>query len=237
MTARRTLLEGLTLTKSYGEAQARTCVLRDVSCAFYAGELSLLMGPSGSGKTTLVSLLAGLMRASSGSVRLCGNDLDGLGEEALARLRRRHLGFVFQHYNLLGALTALDNVAELLVMKGEQRRAARARAEEVLFSVGLGERMHHRPKQLSGGQQQRVAIARAIAARPDVIIGDEVTAALDSVAAESVMELLRTQVAPDTAVVLVTHDPRFADYADRIVALHDGRLREDPKLHARASAP
>jgi putative ABC transport system ATP-binding protein len=226
----RRLIVAESVTKTFGRGETATHAVRGVTCEFPAGELALLMGPSGSGKTTLISILAGIMQPTSGDVSLCGTPVAGLREETVARVRRRHLGFVFQGYNLFPALTALENVAEVLVLKGMARAAAEAAAHEVLASVGLKSRVHHRPSELSGGQQQRVALARALAGSPEVIIGDEVTAALDTASAEAVMALLRRHVGPRTAVVLVTHDQRLARYADRVVAMEDGRITTDSRL-------
>jgi ABC-type lipoprotein export system ATPase subunit len=218
------LICGTRLTKTYGAGNELLTVVRDASCVLRAGELMLLMGPSGSGKTTLLSMLGGLTRPTSGSVTLCGHQLDRYDEAKSARVRRQHVGFIFQGYRLFPALSALDNVAEILAMRGLTRGEARTRALAVLSAVGLGERVHHRPAELSGGQQQRVAIARAIATRPSVILGDEVTAALDGESAIAVMELLRAYTSATTAVLLVTHDQRLSRYADRVLPLTDGRL-------------
>jgi len=182
------------------------------------------MGPSGSGKTTLLSIMAGLLRPTSGSVTLCGSSITELSDGAVARVRRDALGFVFQSYNLFPALTALDNVAEPLALRGPSIREARARARETLARVGMERRAGHRPAELSFGEQQRVAIARALAGDPRVVFGDEPTAALDGESAGAVMALLREAVTQDRGVMLVTHDHRLERYADRIVRLEDGRV-------------
>ncbi len=215
------------VSKVYGTGALRTPVLHSVSLEVRAGELTLLMGPSGSGKTTLISIVAGLQRASEGRVELCGEDLSRMSESQVARVRRARLGFVFQTYNLFPALTALDNVAHVLRMKGASPREADATAREALTRVGLGDRAGHRPGELSGGQKQRVAIARALAGRPSLVIGDEVTAALDSHTGIAVMELLRAHVGPATGVLLVTHDHRLEAFADRVVEIEDGRVVGD----------
>jgi putative ABC transport system ATP-binding protein len=225
--AARELIYGQGVTKTFGAGETATRAVRGVSCAFFAGELALVMGPSGSGKTTLISILAGLLRPTSGRVTVCGTSIAAMHEEDAARVRRRHLGFVFQGYNLFPALTALENVAEVLVLKGAKRDQAYRHARAVLASVGLEARTGHRPAELSGGQQQRVAIARALAGDPDVIVGDEVTAALDTESAEAVMELMRRHIRPHTAVVLVTHDHRLTRYADRVVEMRDGIITSD----------
>jgi putative ABC transport system ATP-binding protein len=221
------LARATSVSKSYGAGALATPVLHDVSLTVPAGELTLLMGPSGSGKTTLLSILAGLLRPSAGSVELCGEPISASPEEAVTRTRRASLGFVFQTYNLFPALSALDNVAEILAMKGASISAARVRARDALARVGLGARLHHRPASLSGGEKQRVAIARAIAGDPLLILGDEPTAALDGVTAASVMGLLREQVTPRKSVLLVTHDHRLERFADRVIELADGRIQSD----------
>ncbi|MEB2311763.1 MAG: ABC transporter ATP-binding protein [Sorangiineae bacterium] len=215
------------VTKVYGKGALATPVLHGITMEMRAGELVLLMGPSGSGKTTLISILAGLLRATTGEVELCGKRISGLAEREVTRVRRDHLGFIFQTYNLFPALTALDNVAEVLRLKGEPIGAARDRASRALERVGLGDRMHHRPSELSGGQKQRVAIARALAGEPSLVLGDEVTAALDTSTAMSVMELLREQVAQERGILIVTHDRRLEQYADRVIHIEDGRIQTE----------
>jgi putative ABC transport system ATP-binding protein len=212
------------VSKSYGSGALTTPVLHDVSMALPAGELTLLMGPSGSGKTTLLSILAGLLRPSSGQVELCGESISDAPEAAVTRRRRLDLGFVFQTYNLFPALSALDNVAEILALKGAPVARAREEARAALERVGLEDRLDHLPAKLSGGEKQRVAIARACAGRPRLILGDEPTAALDGATASSVMELLRAQVTPERSVLLVTHDHRLERFADRVIELADGRI-------------
>ncbi len=221
------LARATSVSKSYGAGALSTRVLFDVSLALPAGELTLLMGPSGSGKTTLLSILAGLLRPSSGDVELCGEPISGATAEAVTRTRRANLGFVFQTYNLFPALTALDNVAEILAMKGVPLGEARSRARTALTRVGLGERLHHVPAKLSGGEKQRVAIARAFTGEPALILGDEPTAALDGTSAASVMQLLRDHVGPGRSVLLVTHDHRLERFADRVIELADGRIQRD----------
>jgi len=225
-----TLARALAVSKSYDAGGLTTPVLFEVSLEVRAGELTLLMGPSGSGKTTLLSILAGLLRPSSGQVELCGRAIAEAPSEEVTRARRAHLGFVFQTYNLFPALSALDNVAEILAMKGVPRDEAWVRARLALERVGLGERLHHLPAQLSGGEKQRVAIARACAAGPSLILGDEPTAALDGASATVVMQLLREHVGSGRGVLLVTHDRRLERFADRVVELADGRICGDRAL-------
>ena len=228
LTAAPILLAAHGVHKTFGQGALATSVLDDANLSIRAGELTLLMGPSGSGKTTLISILAGLMRASAGTVELCGQMISALDESAVARVRRERLGFVFQTYNLFPALSAQDNVALAFRFRGEpNRKEARRLAAAALVSVGLGQRLGYRPSDLSSGQKQRVAIARALAGAPPLIIGDEVTAALDTQSAMSVMKILRARVTPSSAILLVTHDQRLARFADRIFALEDGRVREE----------
>lgn len=226
----RVLVRALGVQKIYGQGPLATTALAEVAVEVRAGELTLLMGPSGSGKTTLISILAGLMRPSAGSVELCGACITDLDEARVAAVRRRHLGFVFQTYNLFPALTALDNVATVLRMKGLSAARAAAQARATLGHVGLGDRLHHRPGELSGGQKQRVAIARALAGDPALVIGDEVTAALDGATGMRVIAILREHVRPDTGVLLVTHDHRLEVFADRILAMEDGRIVAERRI-------
>jgi putative ABC transport system ATP-binding protein len=212
------------VAKTFGTGELATPVLEGVTLRIDAGELVLLMGPSGSGKTTLISVLAGLLRPSGGHVLLCGEPISELSESEVARVRRRHLGFVFQTYNLFPALSALDNVAEVLRLKGLPAREARQRAAHALAEVGLGERLRHRPGELSGGQKQRVAIARALAGDPSLVMGDEVTAALDTHTALQVMEILHAQVGRNRGILLVTHDRRLEQFAHRVIEIEDGRI-------------
>lgn len=218
--------------KTYGEGAVATVALRDVSLEVFAGELTLLMGPSGSGKTTLISILAGLMRPSAGTVELCSAPITEMTEVEVASVRRKNLGFVFQNYNLFPALTAQDNVAVVLRMKGLAPADARRAAAETLVRVGLSDRLHHKPGELSGGQKQRVAIARAIAGEPALVVGDEITAALDGATGMAVLEILRAHVKPETGVLLVTHDRRLEAYAHRVVEMEDGRIVRDRRVGA-----
>jgi putative ABC transport system ATP-binding protein len=210
--------------KTLGEGALATPVLHAVNLAVDPGELVLLMGPSGSGKTTLISILAGLLRATSGKVELCGAPISELDEAGVAAVRRQRLGFVFQTYNLFPALTARDNVALGYRMRGFSRDEARKGADRALDALGLGARAEHRPGELSSGQKQRIAVARAMAGDPPLVIGDEVTAALDSTSATAVMELMRSHVSESRAVLVVTHDRRLERYAHRVIEMEDGRI-------------
>jgi putative ABC transport system ATP-binding protein len=234
MSAAQILVRARGLTKTYQMGHAQTTVLRDVSLDLRAGELALLMGPSGSGKTTLLCILSGLLRPTSGQVELCGVPITGLPERHAAEVRRANLGFIFQTYNLFPALTALDNVAEVLHLKGMPRAAARQVAVDALSNVGLADRLDHRPGELSGGERQRVAIARALAGDPALVLGDEPTAALDRHTGLDVVELLKRQVNERRGVLLVTHDMRLARFADRVIEIDDGQIVADGAAHALA---
>lgn len=212
---------------TYGHGALATRVLHDVSLAIARGQLVLLTGPSGSGKTTLISILAGLIRPTAGAVDVCGYRITALSEADTARVRREHVGFVFQTDNLFPALTALANVAEVLRLRGLPRHVAVPVARKALVRVGLGDRLGHRPGELSGGQRQRVAIARALASRPSLLVGDEITSALDGPTALDIMQLVRAYVTADTAAVIVTHDHRLERFADRIIRMEDGRIVDD----------
>jgi putative ABC transport system ATP-binding protein len=218
------LIHARDLHATRGRGAATTAAIRGVDLDVHAGELVLIMGPSGSGKTTLLSIVAGLLRPSSGEVEVCGERLGALDESALAALRRRRVGFIFQTHNLLPGLDALSNVALAFRMRGLPRSQARACAREALGEVGLARRLHNLPRALSTGEQQRVAIARALAGPPLLVLGDEITASLDGQRAFEVVELLRGRIGRSSAAVLVTHDVRLIPLADRVVHLEDGRI-------------
>jgi len=203
-------------------------ILDHIDLTIPRGELVAILGPSGSGKSTLLALMAGLDHPTSGTIALDGEAIEKLGEDELALLRRRKLGFVFQSFQLLAHQTALENVLLPLELAGVS--GALARAEELLREVGLGERGHHYPSQLSGGEQQRVALARAFATRPAILLADEPTGNLDSVNGKMVLELLMAlRREAGTTIVLVTHDPEVAALADRAVHLRDGRIEKDER--------
>ncbi|WP_405934673.1 ABC transporter ATP-binding protein [Streptomyces longwoodensis] len=214
------------VSRRYGAEGTGVTALDDVTLALPRGSFTAVMGPSGSGKSTLLLCAAGLERPTSGSVRIGGTELTGLGERRLTLLRRARIGFVFQSYNLLPSLTAEQNVALPLRLVG--RRPSRARVRAALAEVGLAGRADHLPARLSGGQQQRVALARALITRPEVLFGDEPTGALDSTTAREVLALLRALVdEEEQTVVMVTHDPVAASAADRVVFLVDGRVHDE----------
>ena len=213
------------VTRSYGGNTGAVTALDGVCLDVPRGTFTAVMGPSGSGKSTLLQCAAGLDRPTGGQVFLGDTELTGLSERKLTLLRRTRIGFVFQAFNLLPALTAEQNVALPLRLAG--RRPKRADVLDVLERVGLRERAGHRPGELSGGQQQRVALARALITRPDVLFGDEPTGALDSTTGRQVLSLLRTMVDGGQTVIMVTHDPVAASYADRVLFLADGRVRDE----------
>jgi len=214
------------LVRTYGTDGTPVTALAGVDAAFHRGSFTAVMGPSGSGKSTLLQNAAGLDRPTSGRVWLGDTELSRLSETALTKLRRTRIGFVFQAFNLIGALTVEENVVLPLRLSGA-RPDARWLAQ-VLERVGLTDRLNHRPSALSGGQQQRVAIARALATRPEVIFSDEPTGALDTQTAAEVLALLRSVVDEHgQTVVMVTHDPVAASYADRVLVLADGRIVHD----------
>lgn len=228
------MLEARGLTKEYPSGSHTLTVLRDVSFQVPDGAFLAIVGPSGSGKTTLLGLLAGLDTPSRGKVILDGADLTGLDEDARARLRGEKVGFIFQSFQLLPTLTALENVQVPLELRGEPD--AGARAAELLARVGLGDRMEHFPTQLSGGEQQRVAIARAFANRPRILFADEPTGNLDGATGARIVELLESLNSTEgTTVVLVTHDTALAARAHRVLSMRDGIIAEDSAREAALS--
>ncbi|TDE57640.1 ABC transporter ATP-binding protein [Nonomuraea mesophila] len=211
------------LTKVYGQGDARVHALRAVNVAFATGAFTAIMGPSGSGKSTLMHCLAGLDTATSGTVHLGDVELTGLSDRRLTLLRRERIGFVFQAFNLLPTLTAEQNIR--LPLEIAARQADQALFDRVVATVGLTDRLSHRPTELSGGQQQRVAVARALISKPQVIFADEPTGNLDSRSGAEVLSFLRVSVRElGQTIVMVTHDPVAASYADRVVFLRDGEL-------------
>jgi len=214
------------LTKVYGTGDTRVTALDQVSVGFREGEFTAIMGPSGCGKSTLLHCAAGLDTPTSGSVRVGTTELGGLGDRQLTQLRRDRIGFIFQAFNLLPTLTALENITLPLALAG--RKPDQQWLDRVVAMVGLSQRLGHRPAELSGGQQQRVAVARALASRPAIIFGDEPTGNLDSRAGTEVLGFLRDSVRElGQTVVMVTHDPVAAGFADRVVFLSDGRLIDE----------
>ena len=213
------------LAKTYGEGETAVQALRGIDLEVRSGELMMLVGPSGCGKTTLISIIAGILDKSDGEFHVFGDDLAAMDTGARTAWRRDRVGFVFQTFNLMPALTAAENVAIPLLIHGVSHREALERAELMLERVGMGNRRRARPSQLSGGQQQRVAIGRALVHEPQLVVCDEPTSSLDHETGRSVMHLLRDIAATgERALVVVTHDARIFDFADRIARMDDGRV-------------
>jgi putative ABC transport system ATP-binding protein len=213
------------VTKAFGEGDTQVMALRGIDTEVNLGELTLLVGPSGCGKTTLISVVAGLLDPTAGTVEVLGEELNAMRGGRLVQFRGKNIGFVFQQYNLLPSLTAAENAAVPLLIAGWNRKKAVAKAKEVLDQVGLGDRINGKPSQLSGGQQQRVAIARALVHEPRLLVCDEPTAALDAHSGQTVLELIRkVAVGADRAVIVVTHDSRIYRFGDRMLMMSDGRI-------------
>jgi putative ABC transport system ATP-binding protein len=220
--------------KTLGEGAGRVEALKGVSLALAGGELTLLMGPSGSGKTTLLCVLGCMLSPTRGTVRVRGQSTAGARPEELAKLRREHVGFIFQSYHLFPTLTAAENVRLVLDVRGERSKGAVAKAYEALASVGLSQKAKSFPRELSGGEQQRVAIARAIVGNASAILADEPTGALDSENGHAIMTVMaKIAEDPSRAVLVVTHDPRILPFADRIVRIEDGRIVGEERDRAR----
>ena len=214
------------VTRRYGAGDTAVDALRGVSLEIAQGKLTAVMGPSGSGKSTLMHILAGLDKPTSGSVTISGTEITTLKDSDLTKLRRRHIGFVFQFFNLLPMLTAEENIVLPLSIAGTKPESAFF--DDLIGKVGLADRLHHRPAELSGGQQQRVAIARGLVSRPTVLFADEPTGNLDSTTSHEILELMRDSVdAYGQTMVMVTHDPRAAAIADRVLFLADGLIVKD----------
>jgi putative ABC transport system ATP-binding protein len=215
------------ITKRYGTGATEVTAVRDVSLAVAPGEIVLIMGPSGSGKTTLLSMLGALLRPTQGSIYLNGADISALSEGRLPEVRLRQFGFIFQDFNLLSALTVLENVALVGQLARLKKAQSRTRAAALLTELGLGQRLHFLPALLSGGEKQRVAIARALVNDPALILADEPTANLDSKIGHDIMRLLRRVAREQNrSVVIVSHDQRIRDIADRVLWLEDGEFKE-----------
>lgn len=224
----KVIIEARNVTKIFGSGATRVTALKSVDLSLTGGMLTLLMGPSGSGKTTLLSILGCMLKPTEGTVQVCGVSTSGADPEQLAKIRREHIGFVFQSFHLFPTLTAAENIRLALDVRNERGAEAIARTHEVLAEVGLTQKGTVFPRQLSGGEQQRVAIARAIVARPSAILADEPTAALDSSNGQAIMALLaKIAKQSNRAVLVVTHDTRLLGFADRIVHIEDGRLRSE----------
>ncbi len=232
------VLRAENIVKQLGSGAGMVMALKGVSLDLVPGELTLLMGPSGSGKTTLLSILGGILTQTSGTLTIAGQSVTGLSAEDMAKVRRDHIGFIFQSYNLFPTLNAIENVRIALDVRGISGFAATSRSEEVLRDVGLGHRLTNYPGNLSGGEQQRVAVARAIASSPSIVLADEPTAALDSENGHAVMALLsRIAKEQHRSVLAVTHDPRTLGYADRVVRIEDGRIVGEERRPEGLNAP
>ena len=215
------------LTKTYGVGDASVMALRGIDLDVRRGELLMVVGPSGCGKTTLISVIAAILGQDSGQCEVLGQDLKNMGQKERTQFRGKSIGYVFQMFNLLPALSAIENVSVPLLINGASRRNAEIRAGEALETVGLGSRQDALPAKLSGGQQQRVAIARALVHDPKLIVCDEPTSNLDHVSGHNMMELLQsTAKSPGRALIVVTHDPRIFEFADRIARMDDGKIIE-----------
>ncbi|MFM7035754.1 MAG: ABC transporter ATP-binding protein [Planctomycetia bacterium] len=225
------------VTKDFGSGDSIARALRGVDLDVPYGDLLMLVGPSGCGKTTLVSIVAGTLEPTAGDVMVLGHDLAAMSNGRKVRFRREHVGFIFQAYNLLPALTAVENAAVPLLIAGWRRSQAVEAAADVLERLGLGDRLANLPSELSGGQQQRVAIARALVHEPRLLVCDEPTSALDAENGRITMELIQqVAVQPDRAVIVVTHDQRVYPFADRIASMEDGRIESvtiDPREASR----
>jgi len=236
MTAPAITVRGV--VKDFGKGETRVRALHGIDLDVLPGELTFLVGESGSGKTTLISIVAGILFPTEGSVCVFGTEIYDLGSNALVRFRLANIGFIFQQYNLIPTLTAAENAAVPLVAAGIARGEAVAKAAETLQRLNIGQLADRLPRQLSGGQQQRVAIARALVHAPKLIVCDEPTAALDASSGRRVMDLLReVALDPDRAVIIVTHDNRVFDLADRIIEIEDGRIVGDRRPDKAAPAP
>lgn len=217
------------IIKSFGEEDNRVMALRGINLTACAGEILLLLGPSGCGKTTLISIMAGILKPDDGYCKVLGQDLSQLNNNELTAFRARHVGFIFQSYNLLSTLSLTDNVAIPLIINGVRHAEARRRADDLLRQMGLGDRLDAAPNTLSGGQQQRIAIARALIHEPQLLVCDEPTSALDHKTGMYIMNLLHDAAKQrHSTLVVITHDNRILEYADRVAHMDDGRISSSP---------
>lgn len=213
--------------KVYRMGRERICAVNDVSFDIYKGEFCCLLGTSGSGKSTLLNLMAGIEKTTSGQIIIKGKNIHRMSEKGLAKFRQRYLGFVFQSYNLINSMTALENVELPLVFKRVKPKKRTKIAKDMLIKVGLGKRMHHKPKEMSGGQQQRAGIARAFVAKPEIVFADEPTGNLDTKTTLEVMDIIKKMASENNqTIVMVTHDRRLATYADKIIHILDGDIQK-----------
>lgn len=221
------------VVKSFAAGDSRTFALKGATLDARFGQVLMIVGPSGCGKTTLLSVICGTLRCEDGSVNVFDHDIRAMKDSEVTRFRCENIGFIFQQFNLIPTLTAVENASVPLILNGKSRRVAEKRAGEIMAEVGLGDKLHSYPSQLSGGQQQRVAISRALVHDPRLIICDEPTASLDAASGQKTLDLLKTSaLKPDRCVIIVTHDSRIYRFADRIAAMEDGKVTaiyEDPK--------
>ncbi|WP_458121225.1 ABC transporter ATP-binding protein [Paenibacillus sp. Z6-24] len=224
------LIQMENLQHGYTMAGQRTLILQGISFTIDHGEFVAIIGPSGSGKSTLMNMIGCLDLPNEGNYLLDGQNVRKLSDNRLARIRNEKIGFIFQNFNLLPKLSAIENVELPLIYRGVSYRERKRNAEEALIKVGLQERMHHRPNQLSGGQQQRVAIARALAGQPPLLLADEPTGALDPKTGKEVMSMLQSLNAQGHTIILITHDLEIAEQAKRVIRIHDGQVAEDRRI-------
>ena len=221
------IIEVKNVTKIYKVGNEKVLALDDVSFTINKGDFCCLLGSSGSGKSTLLNLMAGIEKITKGDIFIKGKNVSVMGEHQLAKFRQKYLGFVFQSYNLITSMNALENVALPLIFKEEKVKVRNKKAKEMLIQVGLGERLKHRPNQMSGGQQQRVGIARAFDSNPEIVFADEPTGNLDSKTSREIMELISKMAKEHKqTIVMVTHDESIAAYANKIVHIHDGQIEK-----------
>lgn len=226
------IIEVKNVKKIYRMGRERICAIDDVSFTIRKGEFCCLYGASGSGKSTLLNLMAGIEKLTAGQIIIKGKNIHRMSEKGLALFRQNNLGFVFQSYNLLNTMTALENVELPLIFKHVPVRKRSKMARDMLIKVGLGSRLRHKPKEMSGGQQQRVGIARAFVSRPEIVFADEPTGNLDSKTSKEVMDLIKEMAkANHQTIVMVTHDRRLAEYADKIIHIFDGKVEKIEILH------
>lgn len=222
------IIEINSLTKVYNSLAVPVHALNGIDLSFEKGEFAAVVGPSGSGKTTLLNIVGGLDEASSGKVTVDDINLENLSSSQLIDFRLRNIGFVFQAYNLIPVMTAMENVEFILQLQGKSKNERKERAEQLLTAVGLGERMHARPSKLSGGQQQRVAVARALASKPKFVLADEPTANLDSKSSENLLDIMETlNKEENITFIFSTHDQRVVNKARRVVTIEDGKVKSD----------
>jgi putative ABC transport system ATP-binding protein len=221
------IIEVKNVKKIYRMGKERICAVDEVSFTIQRGEFCCLFGASGSGKSTLLNLMAGIEKLSGGQITIKGKNIHKMGEKSLAKFRQNNLGFVFQSYNLMNSMTALENVELPLIFKHIAPRRRKKMAKDMLVKVGLGPRLKHKPKEMSGGQQQRVGIARAFVSNPEIVFADEPTGNLDSKTSKEVMDLIKDMAKTNhQTIVMVTHDRRLAEYADKIIHIFDGKVEK-----------